>query len=57
MSSFKDINLDKLDIPFISQLNDKKSIRIFNKDNNIHNDILLSPIECIQRSMIYYRQY
>lgn len=47
MSSFKDINLDKLDIPFISQLNDKKSIRIFNKDNNIHNDILLYLDPCL----------
>ena len=47
MSSFKDINLDKLDIPFISQLNDKKSIRIFYKDNNIHDDILLYLEPCL----------
>jgi len=40
MTSFNDIEFNKIDLPFISGINDKKGIRLFYKNNNIHDSIL-----------------
>ena len=48
MNSFKDINIDSLDIPYINDLKEKKSIRFFNKHDNIQQ-ILDSCIFCLDK--------
>ena len=47
MNNFRDINMEQIDIPYICELNEKKSIRFFNKNNNIHDDIILYLEPCL----------
>tara|TARA_Y100000389_G_C17460900_1_gene521629 strand:- start:569 stop:1405 length:837 start_codon:yes stop_codon:yes gene_type:complete len=47
MTSFNDIEFNKIDLPFISGINDKKGIRLFYKNNNIHDDIIIKLAPCL----------
>ena len=47
MNGFKKVNIETLDIPFLMELNDKKSIRIFNKLENLHDDVIIQLEPCL----------